>query len=45
MDQLTTGLAADPTAMGDIVDKAQEEDGNSEGENGGDVGIHEGFLN
>jgi len=41
MDQLATGLAIDPTAMGDIVHDAQEENSNDECKNGGDVGVHE----
>ena len=41
MDQLAAGLAADPTAMSDIVHEVQEEYGNGEWEEGGDVGIHE----
>jgi len=45
MDQFTAGLALDPAAVGEEVHEAQECNGDSEREDGSDVGVHEGFLN
>ena len=42
MDQLATGVALDPAALGAEIHQAQESNGAGEREQRGDVGIHEG---
>jgi len=40
VDELATGPAVDPAAVGNEVHQTQESGGNEEGEEGGKVGVH-----
>jgi len=41
MNNLAAQLALDDSAMGEEIHEAQEGDGDEEGEEGGEVGVHE----